>query len=662
MFALGAAQLDLEKQLITIGNRTVFLQRKPYLVLLYLIENRHRMVHRRELLDRFWDGKEVYDQSLSKAVGSIRKALGDSAGELIETRWGLGYRYIGPFVELPASNPQPALEPQADAAASEANRPANGAPTLATALKSASLPHDSALPPLAPRSPWTADFSWQTALALVLVAATAVALTAFVLHRRQLARRHDASLASVHSVAVLPFTAASDDLEGQYIGLELADTVASRLSSLPLLNVRSSSTVRSVVGLDADPRLAGRKLEVQALVTGEIREGANGSVVSVHLLDGATGASRWSGTFAASSAGLIHTEDAIAQQLSENLVPQSALSALRPSTGDTNDAEAYSDYMKAKFFATTRTYSSLEKAVALLKAATTRDPNYARAWAALAEDYSLEGFYSYVAPAEAYPRAKEAAHRALSLDNSLLEAHVSLMSILTDYDWDWNGSEREFHAAIAIDPNYAVAYQYYGYTLLAMGRGEEALVAMKQAAEIDPVSPSVQTSLAWGYYQMRKGQQTVEQCRKVLDLYPDYVPAHQLLGLAYSLLGQDQPALAELRHAGALEPANTMNPLFIDYVLARAGRSAEASRNLDDLVSKSGNSFIQDYLVAAAWAAMGDDKKADNFLDRALEVRSNWLINLHYDPRFDTLRSDPRFKAILDRVGPSSAATTLAQR
>jgi len=659
MFALGAAQLDVEKQLITLGNRTVSLQRKPYLVLLYLIENRHRMVHRRELLDRFWDGKEVYDQSLSKAVGSIRKALGDSEGELIETRWGLGYRYIGPFVELPAANSQLAAEPRAESSAAARDaQPSNGVPAPAPVLESAG---SSAAPP-APGPPRAAYFTWQSALALVLVAATAVALTAFVLHRRQLARRHDASLASVHSVAVLPFTAAGDDLEGQYLGLELADTVASRLSSLPQLNVRSSSTVRSVVGLDADPRLAGRKLEVQALVTGQVRQGDRGSVVSVHLLDGATGAIRWSGTFTASSTDLIHTEDAIAQQLSENLVPQSALSALRPSTGDTNDAEAYSDYMKAKFFATPRTYSSLEKAIALLKAATTRDPGYARAWAALAEDYSLEGFYSYVAPADAYPRAREAALRALSLDNSLLEAHVSLMSILTDYDWDWNGSEREFHAAIAIDPNYAVAYQYYGYTLLAMGRGEEALVAMKQAAEIDPVSPSVQTSLAWGYYQLRMNQQTVEQCRKVLDLYPDYVPAHQLLGLAYSLLGQDQPALAELRRAGALEPANTMNPLFIDYVLARAGRSAEASRNLDGLVSKSGTSFIQDYLVAAAWAAIGDQRKAEDFLNRALEVRSNWLINLHYDPRFDTLRSQPRFQAILDRVGPPSPTTDLAQR
>lgn len=298
----------------------------------------------------------------------------------------------------------------------------------------------------------------------------------------------------------------------------------------------------------------------------------------------------------------------------------------------------------------------------LLNKATGRDPNYARAWAALAECYSLEGFYQYVPPAEAYPRAKQAAMRALSLDNSLLEAHVSLLSILTDYDWDWEGAEREFRAAIAIDPNYAVAYQYYGYTLLAMGRGEEALVAMKQAAEIDPVSPSIQTSLAWGYYLLRRNQQAAEQCRKVLDLYPDYVPAHQLLGLTYSQLGLDQPALAELKRSEALETENAMTPLFIDYVLARNGDQTAAARNLTSVVAKSGGSFIPDYLVAAAWAAIGDKQKAEAFLDRALRFRSNWLIYLHYDPRFDTLRGEGQFQALLDRIGPSTESVKIAQR
>ncbi len=661
MFGLGAAQLDVEKQVITIGTRTVFLQRKPYLVLLYLIENRHRMVHRRELLDRFWDGKEVYDQSLSKAIGSIRKALGDSESELIETRWGLGYRYIGPFVELP--HPSSAVQPLTAEGAGEDALPFSPGQDVSSA---------SAARPFTGKED-SASFATEVrrsspGVKAVLMASLAAGVAAVLvfgglaLHRHRVARNQEAVAAAIRTVAVLPFTAASEDLEGQYLGLELADTVADRLSTLPQLKVRSSATVRSVVGLQADPGLAGRKLEVQALVTGEVHEAANRSVVSVHLLDGATGANRWSGTFTASSAEMIRTEDAVAGQLAKLLTPQRASGALKPTTGDTNDAEAYSDFMKAKFFATTRTHNSLEKAIGLLNKATARDPNYARAWAALAECYSLEGFYQYVPPAEAYPRAKQAAMRALSLDNSLLEAHVSLLSILTDYDWDWEGAEREFRAAIAIDPNYAVAYQYYGYTLLAMGRGEEALVAMKQAAEIDPVSPSIQTSLAWGYYLLRRNQQAADQCRKVLDLYPDYVPAHQLLGLTYSQLGLDQPALAELKRSEALETENAMTPLFIDYVLARNGDQTAAARNLTSVVAKSGGSFIPDYLVAAAWAAIGDKQKAEAFLDRALRFRSNWLIYLHYDPRFDTLRGEGQFQALLDRIGPSTESVKIAQR
>lgn len=657
MFALGAAQLNVEKQVITVGTRTVFLQRKPYLVLLYLIENRHRMVDRRELLDRFWEGKEVYDQSLSKAVGSIRKALGDSESELIETRWGLGYRYIGPFAEVPGA----ALVSGSNGANAAGEAGASSASFREAADVGESVSDAGALAAsaTAAQGSWLTGKSSFRTLAFWL-AVFAIAFGAeFLIHRHRAAQHREAAGGAIRSVAVLPFTAANDDLEGQYLGLELADTVADRLSTLPQLNVRSSTTVRSVVGLDADPGAAGKKLEVQALVTGEVHEEANRSVVTVHLLDGGTGATRWSGTFTAGGADLIHTEDAIADQLSRVLAPQAGTTGVKPSTGDTNDTEAYSDYMKARFFATTRTHSSLEKSIALLKEATARDPSYARAWALLAECYSLEGFYSYVAPGETYPRAKQAALRALTLDDSLLEAHVSQESILTDYEWDWKSSEREFRAAIAIDPNYAVAYQYYGYTLLAMGRGEEALVAMKQAAEIDPVSPSIQTSLAWGYYQLRMNRETVEQCRKVLDLYPEYVPAHQLLGLTYSQLHEDQQALAELKHAGALETTNTMNPLFIDYVLARAGRVGEASRSLEEIEARSGDSFIPDYLVAAAWAAIGDKQKAESALNRAFQFRSNWLINLHYDPRFDTLRADAPFEGLLARIGPAS---DLAQR
>jgi TolB-like protein/DNA-binding winged helix-turn-helix (wHTH) protein/Tfp pilus assembly protein PilF len=645
MFALGPARLDLEKQVITVGARTVVLQRKPYLVLLYLIENRHRMVHRKELLDRFWDGKEVYDQSLSKAVGSIRKALGEPAGsELIETRWGLGYRYIGSFEELPdqfQGAPAPDGSEKLTLADEDGFVGAPPAPPVET---------------ISELKPHRITGQRRSLMAVAAGLVAVLAIVAFLLDRRSVGHDAQAASSSVRSVAVLPFGAASDDLEGQYFGLELADTLASRLATIPQLSVRSSATVRSVVGLQPDPGLASKKLEVQAFVTGQVRHSANGVVISVQLIDSATGATRWSGVFDTQVGGIFATEGEIAQRLAGTLAAHAELAGLRSFSGPgTNDSLAYGAYMKARFFATNRNRVSLARAIEFLNRAIALDPGYGRAYAALAECYSLQGFYQYVPPAQAYPRAREAALKALSLDASLLEAHVALLSILTDYDWDWPAAEREFKATIAIDPNYAVAYQYYGYTLFAMGRGSEALVAMKHAAQIDPVSPSIQTTLAWGLYLLRLNQQAVEQCGKVLELYPDYVPAHQLLGLTYDQLGSHPQAMAELNRAQAIEASNAMTPLFIDYELARTGRRNDAVRNLETLETMEANSssaFVPDYYLAAAWAAIGDKRKAESSLDRAFQAHSNWLIDLHYDPRFDSLRSDKRFKELVDRIHP----------
>jgi DNA-binding winged helix-turn-helix (wHTH) protein/tetratricopeptide (TPR) repeat protein len=528
MFVLGFATLDPSKQLLTVGTRTVTLQRKPYQVLLCLIENRDRMVYREELLQRFWDGNEVYDQSLSKAVGSIRRALGEPEGsEFIETRWGLGYRYVGPFQELPAG---PAASPD--------ELKVMEYPGRALPPEVSPEPPVFAAAPEFPPSVSVPSRAWLISVPTALVATLAIL---FYAHRLQ--------------------GGASSDLTAP---------------------------------------------------------GAN-------------------------------TDHAITQPVASALIPQSAKSEVRTGAG-TNQPEAYSKYMKAEFFANMRTQDSLTKAIDQLQQAIQIDPRYARAYATLSNCYLLQGFYHFAPPSEAYPRAKAAALKALSMDNSLVEAHVSLLSALTDYDWDWPGAERQFKAAIAIDPNYAAAYQYYGYALFGMARGEEGIVAMKHAAELDPVSPSVQTSLAWGYFLLRRHDAAVEQCKRVLELHPNFVPAHQLLGLVYAQANADRQSMSELNQAKTLERDSAITPILIDYALARSGKRAEASRALGAMVAQSHGAPIPDYYVAAAWAAAGDKEKAQIALNRAYQVRSNWLIYLPYDPRFDDLRSEPQFQALLQKV------------
>jgi TolB-like protein/Flp pilus assembly protein TadD len=676
MMNLGPAHLDLEKRQLTLGDRTVALQSKPFLVLEYLIENRHRVVTRKELLDRFWEGKEVYDESLSKAVGSIRKALGETRDSsiFIETRWGLGYRYVGLFGGPPApgskgetgnllahvangsSGHRPLEEvPESFAGAlSESDGPPFGQPTgQPTPTASQSFLHRLKIRPK----------SWR---AFLLIGVGMAAVLAIGLGYRSAFKAKTAAATtsvSTRSIAVLPFTADAGNQEDRYLGLGLANAVADRLATVPQLGVRSSTTVRSILGPDPDPASAGGKLEVTALVTGNVRRVADKVVISVQLLDTSAGKTLWSGSFNSDSNSFFATEDAISQQVASALLPQFGANVLKPSSApDTAHPEAYAKYMQAEFFATTRTQTSLAKAIDLLNSTIQIDPNYARAYAALADCYQLQGFYEFAPPAEAYPRAETAALKALSLDNSLVEAHVSLLSALADYDHDWRGVEREFKAAAASDPNYAAAYQYYGFALLGMGRGEEALVSMKHAAQLDPVSPSVQTSLAWGYYLLRQNEQAVDQCNRVLERYPDFVPAHQLLGEIYGQMRLSDRATAELNLARKLERDSKITPILIDYELARDGRQEEAARDLTDTMAKARGASLPDYYLAAAWTAIGDKAQAEAALDRAIKAHSNWVVYLAYDPRFDGLRPDPQFKSLLNRIPGSQNSPDASQR
>ena len=453
-------------------------------------------------------------------------------------------------------------------------------------------------------------------------------------------------------MAVLPFQVDHGSAEDTYLGVGFSDAIADRLKTVEQLTVRSSSTIRTVLGTEADAKAAAEKLRVQAIVEGTLHREAGKIIVKVRVL-GPTGAEIWSGTFSANNENIFSAEDSIARQVTTAILPrfQGRGRRSRRRVRRRRRYDAYEKYMKAEFFATNRSRSALTKAVGLLEEAITIDPNYARAYASLANCYQLIGFYEYLPPSEAYPRAEEAARKAMSLDNSNSEAHVAMLSALTDYEHDWVGAEHEFKATVAIDPNYASAYQYYGFALLGMGRGEEAVGVAKRAQEFDPVSPSVQTSLAWALFLMRRNEESVRECKRALELYPDFIPAHQLLGLVYGQMNDGSAALAEFSEAEALERDNPVTLILMTFELARSGKKTEARQALQGALARPGGSVVPDYYIAATWAEIGDKAKAMESLKRAEQHHSNWLIYLPYDPRFDALRRDPGFRAAFEKSG-----------
>jgi TolB-like protein/DNA-binding winged helix-turn-helix (wHTH) protein/Tfp pilus assembly protein PilF len=656
MYVLGSSYLDTEKQLLVTADGTVALQRKPYLVLLHLIENRHRMITREELLERFWDGQEVYDQSVSKAIGSIRKAFGETkeSSKFIETRWGGGYRYVGPFTEGTVGEPSAGAE-TTEAAVNEVAEPRLGLEFAGGEADDnrATVPAVSEHASIDVSSGRSRGRIFRVYLAAaVIIAGAVLAIIGMERWRHPSETQVAASDGDpMRSVAVLPFGVDTGNAEDNYLGVGFSDAIADRLKTVERLTVRSSSTIRTVLGSDPDAKTAADRLRVQAVVNGSLRREAGKIIVKVWVL-GPAGKQIWSQTFSANNENIFSAEDSIAKQVLTAILPHFQGQPVRAPAGpETAKYDAYEKYMKAEFFATNRSRGSLTKAVGLLEEAITIDPNYARAYAALANCLQLIGFYEYLPPSEAYPKAEEAARKAMSLDKSNAEAHVAMLSALTDYEHDWVGAEREFSATVAIDPNYAAAYQYYGFALLGMGRGEEAVAVTKRAQELDPVSPSVQTSLAWALFLMRRNEESARECKRALELYPDFIPAHQLLGLVYGQMDDGKAALAELSEAEALERDNPVTLILMTFELARSGKKVEARQALQGALARPGGSVVPDYYIAATWAEIGDKTKALDSLKRADQHHSNWLIYLPYDPRFDPLRSDPGFRAAFQKSG-----------
>ena len=669
MYFLGTTYLDTEKQLLVTAEGPVTLQRKPYLVLLHLIENRHRMITREELLERFWDSQEVYDQSVSKAIGSIRKAFGETkeSSRFIETRWGSGYRYVGPFSEKGEASPTALSaevtdpEPVTDAGREGGLEVASDRPLASPAETSNARASDSVSNQVSGRVSNRGLKVHLVAAMVTLGAVLAIVATERWRHPSQ-TEAAASGAAPTRSVAVLPFQVDHGTAEDTYLGVGFLDAIADRLKTVEQLTVRSPSTIRTVLGTEPDAKAAAEKLRVQTVVEGTLRREPGKIIVKVRVL-GPTGAEIWSDTFSANNENIFSAEDSIARQVTTAILPRFQGSPAKPSSGpETARYDAYELYMKAEFFATNRSRSALTKAVGLLEEAITIDPNYARAYAALANCYQLIGFYEYLPPSEAYPKAEEAARKAMSLDNSNSEAHVAMLSALTDYEHDWVGAEREFKATVAVDPNYASAYQYFGFALLGMGRGEEAVGVAKRAQELDPVSPSVQTSLAWALFLMRRNEESERECKRALELYPDFIPAHQLLGLVYGQMNDGSAALAEFSEAEALERDNPVTLILMTFELARSGKKAEARQALQGALARPGGSVVPDYYIAATWAEIGDKAKAMESLKRAEQHHSNWLIYLPYDPRFDGLRSDPAFKAAFQKSGMPNGVAMAARK
>jgi serine/threonine protein kinase/Flp pilus assembly protein TadD len=457
---------------------------------------------------------------------------------------------------------------------------------------------------------------------------------------------------TIDSIAVLYFESIKPNSDTEYLSEGITESLINKLQELPSLKkVIASSSVVQYKGQHVDPKKVGGELGVSAIVTGKIRTAAEAVDINVELVKAEDGSLIWSQHFEQKLTDIFVLQEQIARGISEKLLLKlSRKEKERLAKRSTENAEAYQAYLKGRFYWDKRTKEGLLRGLEYFQKAIDADPGYALAYSGLADSYTLLGRYSFLPPSEAMPKGRSASLKALAIDNELGEAHNSLAFEKRYYEWDWPGSEREYQRAILLSPNYATAHHWYALSLTMLGRHDEAIMEMRRALELDPLSLIINTNAAWIYYFARRHDEAIEQFRKTLDMDPNYAMARARLGDTYIQKAMNQEAVIELRKAVSLSPESTEILAHLGYAYGVSGNRGEAEKILKTLLEDSKKPYVSAYDLATVFLALGQKDKALDQLERAYEEHSSYLTYMKVDPRLDRLRPEGRFKALAAKL------------
>jgi serine/threonine-protein kinase len=462
---------------------------------------------------------------------------------------------------------------------------------------------------------------------------------------------------AIEALAVLPFENVGGDHETGHLSEGIPDSIIHSLAGLRLrdLKVRSLTSVARYKGRKPDLGEVRRELGVGVVVMGRLHQRGNRLAVSVALIDVRDGSELWGKQYDRRLDDILPLQDDIAKDIAANLrLHMTGEEERRLAKRDTENPEAYQLYLKGRYFWNKRTPEGLEKAIEYFRKATDTDPNYALAWAGLADVYAVFPIYTESRPSDSIPKAKAAARRALDIDNQLAEAYATLAFVAALYEWNWSEGERLFKRAIELNPMHATARHYYEGLLTTMGRFDEAAAQVVRAQELDPLSLIGNTLAGRRYYLARQYDAAIGQYRKALEMDPDFATARLFLGEAYAANGMYEEALAEclkLRRSRRLEVESLMGRA---YALMR--RPADAQKVIENLKVLSHERYIPPCLVALVYASLGEKDQALDWLEKAFE-QGDWLLHrLKVDPAYDGLHSNPRFADLLRRMGLADKA------
>lgn len=626
IFEFEGFRLDPARRRLTKGEgESIPLMPKAFDTLLYLVENSGRVIEKDELLREIWADTIVEENNLTQNISALRRVFGEKPGEhrFIATVPGRGYK----FVAAVASNADIGIEE-------------NGGTAFFSSEPIESEPERRDGDTLIPGG--TSKVYKVMAAVLVLGVISTVSWW-------QIGTTW--SEGPIRTVAVLPFTNASPGEETEYLSDAIAESVINSLSYLTELRVISRNSTFRYRENQLDTRTIGSQLGAEAIVMGDVRQVGGDLVINVRLIRVADDTQLWGHQYVKNSADLIGIQGEIARAVAQNLrVRLSSRESQLLAKRETDNPEAWELYHRGRFHVFRLTPNEVQKGLEYFRRAIEIDPDYALAYTGIADAYRSLTLSVEMPPVEYLTLSKNAALKAIEIDDLSSEGHGSLGMTSFWSDWDWEESERRYARAIELNPNNAMAHLFYAHLQSNLGKHDEALASVKRSRELDPVFPF--GNALEGQFLLHAGRvdEAIQRLKQTVEIAPNFWMPHMFMSSAFIEKGDLEKAIEEARRASELSTAQSMSSVYEAFAQAKAGRRSEAETILARLLERSRGRFTPPYHIALICHGLGETESALEWLEKGFATRDPKMVFLKVEPKWNDLRTDPRFVSLIKRM------------